>query len=96
MPGVGGFDGVCEEHEGYGVSLKQKCRSSYGTFIGFSGRGEMIPNENCYCELDPDVKDKWGIPVLRFHWQWGENEVEDGRGYAGRLSAPSSKPQAGP
>jgi choline dehydrogenase-like flavoprotein len=20
------------------------------------------------------VKDKWGIPVLRFHWQWGENE----------------------
>ena len=32
MPGVGGFDGVCEEHEGYGVSLKQKCRSSYGTY----------------------------------------------------------------
>ena len=47
MPGVGGFDCVCEEHEGYGVGLKQKCRSSYGTFIGFSGRGEMIPNEKC-------------------------------------------------
>jgi choline dehydrogenase-like flavoprotein len=76
MPGVGGFDGVCEEHEGYGVSLKQKCRSSYGTFIGFSGRGEMIPNENCYCELDPVVKDQWGIPVLRFHWQAGENELK--------------------
>jgi hypothetical protein len=27
-----------------------------------------------FCELDPEVKDKWGIPVLRFHWQWGENE----------------------
>ena len=27
MPGVGGFDGVCAEHEGYGVGLKQKCRS---------------------------------------------------------------------
>ena len=76
MPGVGGFDGVCAENEGYGVALKQKCRSSYGTVIGFSGRGEMIPNEKSYCELDPKVVDKWGIPVLRFHWQWGENEIK--------------------
>ena len=76
MPAVGGFNGVCEEHEGYGVSLKQKCRSSYGTVIGFNGRGEMIPNDKSYCEPDPDVKDKWGIPVLRFHWEWGENETK--------------------
>ncbi len=76
MPGVGGFDGVCAEHEGYGVSLKQKCRSSYGTYIGFSGRGEMIPNEKTFCEIDPDVVDQWGIPVLQFHWQWGENEIK--------------------
>jgi hypothetical protein len=70
----GQLRGVCGEHEGYGVSLKQKCRSSYGTVIGFSGRGEMIPNDKSYCELDPEVRDKWGIPVLRFHWEWGENE----------------------
>src|SRR5215472_1941576 len=76
MPGVGEFDGVCEDHEGYGVGLKQACRRAYGTYIGFSGRGEMIPNENCYCEIDPEVKDQWGIPVLRFHWQWGENELK--------------------
>lgn len=75
LPGVGNFDTVCEEHEGYGVGLKQKCRSTYGTIIGFSGRGEMIPNDKSYCELDPVVVDKWGIPVLRFHWQWGENEI---------------------
>ena len=79
MPGVGSFDGVCAEHEGYGVSLKQRCRSAYGSAIGFSGRGEMIPSPNCYCEIDPDVKDKWGIPVLRFHWQWGENELKMAR-----------------
>ena len=76
MPMPGSFDGVCEEHEGYGAALKQKCRRSYGTFIGFGGRGEMIPNENSFCELDPDVVDRWGIPVLRFHWQWGENELK--------------------
>ena len=75
MPGVGEFDRVCAQHEGYGVALKKKCRSSYGTVIGFSGRGEMIPNEKSYCELDPNVVDRWGIPVLRFHWQWSENEL---------------------
>jgi choline dehydrogenase-like flavoprotein len=79
MPGVGEFDGVCAEHEGYGVSLKQRCRSSYGTVIGFSGRGEMIPNEKSYCDIDPSVVDRWGIPVLRFHWQWGENELKMAR-----------------
>jgi choline dehydrogenase-like flavoprotein len=76
MPGVGSFDGVCSEHEGYGTSLKQKCRSSYGTVIGFSGRGEMIPNDRSFCEADPSVVDQWGIPVLRFHWQWSENEIK--------------------
>ena len=39
------------------------------------GRGEMIPNENSYCEIDPVVKDKWGIPVLRFHWKWSDHET---------------------
>ncbi len=39
----------------------------------------MIPNENCYCEIDPTVVDKWGIPVLRFHWQWGDNEMKMAR-----------------
>jgi choline dehydrogenase-like flavoprotein len=76
MPGVGQFDMMCEETEGYGASLKQKCRSTYGTFIGFSGRGEMIPNPDTYCEIDPDVVDKWGIPVLRFHFAWSDNEIK--------------------
>ncbi|MFC5865092.1 GMC oxidoreductase [Acidicapsa dinghuensis] len=76
MPGVAEFDGVCDQHEGYGVSLKQRCRSDYGTYIGFSGRGEMIPNANSFCEIDPNVVDKWGIPVLRFHFAWSENEIK--------------------
>ncbi len=76
MPSVGGFDRVCEEEEGYGVSLKKKCRSRYGTTIGMSGRGEMIPNPDCYCDIDPQTVDQWGIPVLRFHWKWGENEIK--------------------
>jgi choline dehydrogenase-like flavoprotein len=76
MPGVGEFHHVCEHFEGYGTTLKQKCRSMYGTTIGFSGRGEMIPNQDCYCDIDPHVVDQWGIPVLRFHWKWSDNEIK--------------------
>jgi choline dehydrogenase-like flavoprotein len=35
----------------------------------------MIPNEQSYCELDPSVVDKWGIPVLRFHFKWADHEL---------------------
>jgi choline dehydrogenase-like flavoprotein len=59
----------------YGARFKEDVRRYYGSFVGFAGRGEMIPNENSYCELDPEVKDKWGIPVLRFHWKWSEHET---------------------
>jgi choline dehydrogenase-like flavoprotein len=59
---------------GYGHQLKQDYRKYYGATIGFSGRGEQIPNESCYCEIDPEVVDQWGIPVLRFHWQWSDYE----------------------
>jgi choline dehydrogenase-like flavoprotein len=60
---------------GYGAALKNDYRHLYGTTIGFDGRGEMIPNEKSYCEIDPDKKDRWGIPVLRFHWEWSDHEI---------------------
>jgi len=47
---------------GYGRQLKQDYRRYYGAYVGFSGRGEMIPNDGSYCEIDPNVVDKWGIP----------------------------------
>jgi choline dehydrogenase-like flavoprotein len=75
MPGVGDYSDSCDLYEGYGSGLKKKLRGDYGTYIGFAGRGEMIPNPDCYCELDPNTVDQWGIPVLRFHWKWSENEI---------------------
>jgi len=75
MPGVGMFDGLCYDEEGYGAKLKQRARETYGRTIDFSGRGEMIPNSDTYCEIDPDVVDEWGIPVLRFHFRWTEYEL---------------------
>ena len=36
----------------------------------------MIPNEDSYCEIDKNVVDRWGIPVLRFHFKWSEHELK--------------------
>ncbi|MGA2097153.1 MAG: GMC family oxidoreductase [Candidatus Acidiferrum sp.] len=79
MPGVGEFDYLCDEEEGYGASLKKRARQTYGTGIGMSGRGEMIPNPDTYCEIDSNVVDQWGIPVLRFHFKWSEYELRQAK-----------------
>ncbi|MGH3628125.1 MAG: GMC oxidoreductase, partial [Sciscionella sp.] len=42
-------------------------------------RGEMIPNDDCYCELDPNTVDKFGIPVLRFHWKFSDHEYNQAK-----------------
>ena len=72
MGGIQSFPGG----GGYGRALKDEYRKYYGTVVGFSGRGEMIPNDDSFCEIDPDVVDRWGIPVLRFHWKWSDHEIK--------------------
>jgi choline dehydrogenase-like flavoprotein len=64
---------------GYGPALKRGSRRLYGSFVSFHGRGEMIPNQQSYCEIDKDAVDRWGIPVLKFHFQWGEEELQMAR-----------------
>ena len=75
MPGIGMFGDLNDEEEGYGLQLKQRARKAYGCYIGFAGRGEMISNPGTYCEIDPGVVDRWGIPVLRFHFKWSDYEL---------------------
>jgi len=76
MPAAGTFNFLESMTKGaYGVRLKEDARRYYGSMVGFSARGEMIPNKDCYAELDPVVKDRWGSPVLRFHWKWSDHEL---------------------
>jgi choline dehydrogenase-like flavoprotein len=80
MPGYGIMAGIHRiQGGGYGKTLKDDYRRLYGSFVGFAGRGEMIPSKDCYCELDPVTVDRWGIPVLRFHWAWSDYEVNQAR-----------------
>ena len=75
MAGIERFNGV----GGYGTSLKDDYRSFYGSTVSFSGRGEMVPNDETYCELDPTVVDTYGIPVLRFHFRFTDYEYRQAK-----------------
>ena len=80
MPGPGIFGGLERFTQGaYGQRFKEEARRYYGSFLWFDGRGEMIPNEDCYCEIDPDGVDQWGIPTLKFHWKWSRHELNQAR-----------------
>jgi choline dehydrogenase-like flavoprotein len=81
MPGYGFMGGIQRYPSGggYGAQLKQDYRRYFGSYVGFAGRGEMIPSDDCYCEIDPRVVDRYGIPVLRFHWKWSDNELNQAK-----------------
>lgn len=69
-PGPGGP----KQAGGYGAGLKEDYRRLYGATVGMAGRGEAIANYDNYCEIDPNVVDRYGIPVLRFHYKWTDYE----------------------
>ena len=81
QPGAGFMGGIHRYPPGggYGASLKNDYRRYYGATIGFDGRGGMVPNEQTYCELDPNAVDRYGIPVLRFHWKWTDYEYNQAK-----------------
>lgn len=59
---------------GFGSDFKRDVRKWTGARVVLASHGEMLPSEKKYVELDPAVKDKWGIPVLRIHHPWEEND----------------------
>ena len=61
---------------GYGESLRSDVKKYYGAVMGMSGRGEAIARRDNYCDIDPSVVDEWGIPVLRFTYNWSDQEIK--------------------
>ena len=83
--GIEGFNGNYKvngkqkEAGGYGASLKEDHRYFYGAGVGMAGRGEALALESNLCEIDPNVVDKFGIPVLRFNVKYTENEIKQAK-----------------
>ena len=78
MPGYG-FGGGIQNNPygsggGYGKSLKDEYRKMYGASVGFAGRGEQVAVFDNFVDIDPNVVDKYGIPVARFNFRWSDHE----------------------
>lgn len=58
---------------GFGIAYKKAVRTARTT-MSLTGFGEVLPRWDNFVELDPSVKDIYGIPVLKIHMSDGENE----------------------
>jgi choline dehydrogenase-like flavoprotein len=59
---------------GFGSSYKKDVRDYGGAYIEMGGFGEVLARYENQVDLDPARKDRWGIPVLRFNYKFGDNE----------------------
>ena len=61
---------------GFGEEYKKHVRDYAGAVISMGGFGEVLSRYENAMSIDPDVKDAWGIPVLKFSYKFGENEYK--------------------
>lgn len=59
---------------GFGKEWRDKVRTEIPYYISLEAQGECLPRFDNYVELDQAKRDAWGIPVLRVHASYGENE----------------------
>jgi choline dehydrogenase-like flavoprotein len=73
--GCGGFPYYYRRFEGFGSAFKRRIKEYYPAPVGFTIQAPSLPSPDNYVDIDPEVKDPFGIPVLRFHFRWGPNEL---------------------
>jgi choline dehydrogenase-like flavoprotein len=62
---------------GFGSEFKKRVRHYYTSPVSMTVRAEMLPRFDNYAEIDPSgVVDAWGIPVLKMHCVYSDNERE--------------------
>ena len=71
------FPGFSRGVAGFGSEFKRGVRELYPTRVWVAGFGESLPRFENYCEIDPEgLKDRYGIPQLRFNAKWGDNDLK--------------------
>jgi choline dehydrogenase-like flavoprotein len=59
---------------GFGADWKRTLRDPGPWHFNFYGFGECLSNHNNYVEIDKSTTDAWGVPVLKIHCAYGDNE----------------------
>ena len=73
--GCGEFPWYHRRLEGFGSALKRDIKRHYPTPVSFYCQIPSLPSATNYVDIDTEVKDVYGIPVVRVHFQWGANEL---------------------
>jgi choline dehydrogenase-like flavoprotein len=58
---------------GFGEEFKKNVTNP-PTTLGLAGFGETLPRKENFVEIDPKAVDVYGIPALRIHMTWSDNE----------------------
>ncbi len=69
------FPGFAARIPGFGAGFKEEIKKYYATAVGIGSFGEVVPRAENRLEIDPVVRDAWGIPVVKFDVEWGPNEL---------------------
>ena len=62
--------------EGFGSGYKREVKRRYPTPVSFTIQAPTLRTDTNYVDIDPEVKDAYGIPVARIHFQWDENVLK--------------------
>ena len=73
--GCGEFPGHYRQIEGFGSAFKRDIKRYSPSTVGSLIQAPSLPSPANYVDIDPGKKDMFGIPQLRFHFQWGLNEL---------------------
>ena len=70
------FPSYEDEIEGFGSAFKREMKRRYPTPVSFTSQIPSLRSDKNYVDLDPEARDSYGIPKVRMHFQWGENELK--------------------
>lgn len=73
---------------GFGADFKNAVREKGKWSINLGVWGECLARHENYVEIDKDTVDAWGIPSLKIHMKWSDNELklfEDARTQAAEM-----------
>ena len=93
------FPSYFDDIAGFGREFKREIKRRYPTPVSFYIQAPTQRSDNNYVDIDPTVKDKYGIPAARLHFQWDKNTLlmwEHGKQECERLLRASGGEYLGP
>lgn len=73
--GCAGFPSYFDQIEGFGREFKRQIKRRYPTPVGFYIQAPTQRSDSNYVDIDPAVKDVYGIPAARIHFEWDKNTL---------------------